>query len=120
MGLNDHRTRSRGSGEVIYVVRSFGASIHIAVMLVVVFVVVTVLFGRGRECLVVVVADETGVIARWKGDAFAASGSRTHTETIVGITICTASPGRHAKGEHGIELDERMIVPKSDRDREEY
>jgi hypothetical protein len=50
--------------------------------------------GRRRDvALIVLVENETGVIAWWQGDAFAAAGARCHTLAVVGVAVGTATPG---------------------------
>jgi hypothetical protein len=82
MGLHRLRTRIRVMGIVknVRVIRKCG------------MVVATVLLKRGDEALVVLVADEAWVIARWESDAFTSASTRCHTLVVIGITVCSATP----------------------------
>lgn len=84
-------------------------------------------FGTGGvmwflECLwcsylyLVFVADEAGVVARWKCDAFAAARPRTHTVAIIGISVCTATPRSHPKCQQCIQFYPSVKVSKQNGD----
>jgi hypothetical protein len=53
---------------------------------------VAVLLRRRDEALVVLVADETWVIARWESNTFTSASTRCHTLVVVGVTVCSATP----------------------------
>lgn len=94
MGLYHHRTRIRIVIGIVNVVTGVSCQIKIALGMVILRVDE---FLRGcGEGLVVVVADQTWVIARWECNTFASASSGSHTVVIIGIAVRAATPRGHA------------------------
>jgi hypothetical protein len=93
-GLHRLRTRVQVMGIVknVRVIRRCGVVVAITFFKSDLLLGMDVLLRRGDEALVVLVADETWVIARWESDAFTSASTRCHTLVVVGITVCSATP----------------------------
>jgi hypothetical protein len=94
MGLHRLRTRIRVMGIVknVRVIRKCGMVVATAFLKPDLLLGMAVLLKRGDEALVVLVADEAWVIARWESDAFTSASTRCHTLVVIGITVCSATP----------------------------
>jgi hypothetical protein len=93
-GLHRLRARIRVMGIVKKdrVIRRCGVVVAIAFFKSNLLFGMAVLLRCGNKALVVLVADETWVIARWESNAFTSASTRCHTLVVVGITVCSATP----------------------------
>jgi len=122
-GLHRLGTRIRVMGivkNVRVIRRCGGAFVAIAFFKSNLLLGMAVLLGRGDEALVVLVADETWVIARWESDAFTSASTRCHTLVVVGITVCSTTPRSHFESCQRIQFDEAMEPSKENRKREVF
>lgn len=122
MGLHRLRTRIRVMGIVknVRVIRRCGVVVATAILKSDLLLGMAVLLRRRDKALVVLVADETWVIARWESDAFTSASARCHTLVVVGITVCSATPRSHFESCQRIQFDEAMEPPKENRKRKVF
>lgn len=91
-GLRRHRIRRLFVIGIVIVVRIVRSCVQVTFGRFLI-IRVEMLFRGAEEVFGIPVSNETWMVTRWEGDAFAAASSRAHTFVVVGIAICSATPG---------------------------